>query len=244
MTDLNTMLRQQMQNTLTAQLDAATQAGDIAAARKAAQSLMEFSVATAAATTKPAKKPPTIEELKKAIMAKADWFGVDPRRSAKAVELGKMMDPERFETADAFADALLKELAKDEKPPRNSDSENNADDDSIDENDDDDSEDEDAMDAQRQGRNRPARRNGTTQPELNAGGRSNGGTNLRRAFDTGDIKHLPRAAADEIRKSADKFARNGDEKQRKIFIENAVKARARSDLIATGKFNARDNKFK
>ena len=67
---------------------------------------------------------------------------------------------------------------------------------------------------------------------------------MRRAFETGDIKLLPRTAADEIRKSADKHVRNGTKEQREAFIKTAVTARARSELINSGKFNARDNKFK
>src|SRR5215471_2145925 len=251
MTDLNTILRQQMQNNLTAALDQATQAGDIQAARKAAQQLAEFSVASAAAAPKPPKKPMTVEEIKKALTDKVEWFGIDPRRSAQIVELGKMMDPERFETPEAFAAALIKEYEKDAKrhsgPKDPEDDENDSDSDNENEESDEDNEnDEDegeTMQTQRREAQRPARRNGSAQTELNAGSRSTG-NNLRRAFETGDIKHLPRAAASDIRNSADKMARNATKEQRALFIQNAVKARARSDLIATGKYNARDNVFK
>jgi len=247
MTDLNTMLRQQMVANLTATLDQATQAGDIQASRKAAQQLAEFSVAAAAAAPKPPKKPPTVDEIKIAIAKKADWFGIDPRRSAQIVELGKMMDPDRFENADAFADALLKEYEKDLRHGGPRDPEDEDDSGNEEESDDETGEDDDndegrTMRTQRR-EARPARRNGSVQPELNAGSRSTG-NNMRRAFETGDIKNLPRTAADSIRKAADRMANKATKEQRAAFIQNAVKAHARSELIATGKYDARDNKFK
>lgn len=235
MTDLATMLRQQLQNNLQASLDSAVQAGDINAARKASKDILDLNLAEARASTA-VKAAPTKDEIKKAVTAKAPWFGVDPKKSAKALELAKMMDPERFETADAFADALLKSVAEDEAGTGKAADEDDEDEDSED--------DEDAEAARREAR-RKNRQNKTPGTELAEGGRGAGGSsNLRRAMETGDIKSLPKDAADEIKKSASKFASRGNEEQRKAFIVNAVKARARSELIAAGKYDARTNKFK
>jgi hypothetical protein len=99
------LLRQQVQQNLTNMLDSATQAGDIAAVRKAAQQIAEL----AASTAKPANKPAfNNDDIRKAIKSKAEWFGTDPRRSAKVVEFGKNMEPESFKSADDFADAVIK----------------------------------------------------------------------------------------------------------------------------------------
>lgn len=245
MTDLATMLKQQMQNTLTAQLDSAVQAGDIAAARKAAQAVSELAVASVPRTS--GKSVPTTDAIKAALMAKADWFGVDPRKSAKAVELGKMMDPSRFETAEAFADSLLKEIEKDEKAAGKDDDNEDGEDDENQDGEDGESEDaeaEAAAEKRREARRNDKRRDGTAGRELNVGGRSAPGNSLRQAFETGDIKHLPRSVADEIKKTADKFARNATKEQKAAFIKNAVTARARADLISSGKYDAKSGKFK
>ena len=54
----------------------------------------------------------------------------------------------------------------------------------------------------------------------------------------------PKAAADEIKRSADKFTRNNTKEQRAAYIKAAVTARARADLIASGKFDAKTGKSK
>jgi hypothetical protein len=251
MTDLGTMLKQQMQNNIAQSLDSAVQAGDIQAARKAATSLIELEKATAAAA--PAvKKPPTLDEVKKAVATKLPWFGIDPRKTEKLMALGRMMDPTRFDTPEAFADQLVKAYNDEDKKPARGAAAASDEDDENDENaeDDEDAENdenaEDDEDAEPKRGVRRERKNGTQQPELN-NSRGGGATNLRTAFQTGDIKHLPRTAADEVRKSADKYARGGNERDNKlraVFIKNAVMARARADLIAAGKFDPRTNTLK
>jgi hypothetical protein len=231
MTDLATMLRNQMQQNLQNSLDTAVQAGDITAARNATKQILDLSLAEARSSTA-AKKVPTKDEIKAAISAKAAWFGIDPRKTAQAVELGKMMDPERFDSAEAFAAALLKSLDTEAAAAAAS---------AAGEGEEDDGEGEDEGETERQPKKR---KNATERPELGAGGAPAVTSNLRRAFESGDIKALPRAAQEAIKKSADKLARNADEKGRKAFITNAVKAHARGELIASGKFDARTNTFK
>lgn len=100
--DLNTMIREQAVTGLQAQLDAAVTAGDTEAARKVNKQLTDLALATAA--------PPAVD-VQAAIRAELDkqtWFGTDPKRSAKAIEFGKTMDPKKFETPKAFADAIIK----------------------------------------------------------------------------------------------------------------------------------------
>jgi hypothetical protein len=236
MTDLATMLRNQMQQTLQNSLDTAVQAGDINAARNATKQILDLNLAEARSGSA-AKKVPSKDEIKAAVAAKADWFGVDPRKTAKAVELGKMMDPERFDSAEAFATALLKSLDDEATAAAAAGK--------SDDEDGDDDEDDGKDGAEDEGERQPRKRkNATERPELGAGGAPAVTSNLRRAFESGDIKALPRAAQDSIKKSADKLARNADEKGRKTFIANAVKAHARAELIASGKFDARSNKFK
>lgn len=102
MTDLNTMIREQAATGLQAQLDAAVTAGDTEAARKVSKQMTDLALATA---------PPAQVDVQAAIRAELDkqtWYGVDPKKSAKAIEFGKTMDPKKFETPKAFADAIIK----------------------------------------------------------------------------------------------------------------------------------------
>lgn len=102
MSDLNTMMREQARNGLQTQLDAAVTNGDAEAARKITGDLEKLAVATAP------KAPPYGDVEIKAELGKLDWFGVDPKKSGRAVALGHNMDPKKFPTAAAFAEALVK----------------------------------------------------------------------------------------------------------------------------------------
>lgn len=231
MSDLATLLKQQMEGTIARSLDAAVASGDTQAARAAAKQFADLQVASVPKTS-PAKKPPTSDEVKAALSAKLDWFGIDPRKSAKIAEIGRNMLPERFDTAEAFADALIKTYNDEEKAANKTTEEEEE------------PAEEEAVEEEEPAERKPARRNGTQQPELNAGARQTVGSNLRRAYETGDIKFLPRAAADDVKRSASKFAANSTDKQKEAFIRNAVKTRARGDLIATGKFDPKTSTFK
>lgn len=56
----------------------------------------------------------------KAIIAeverRAPWYGVDPIKSRDLIELGRYMDPKKFESAEAYVTALLGALEQLYKP--------------------------------------------------------------------------------------------------------------------------------
>src|SRR5690242_13009964 len=114
MTDMATLMRNQLNATLTNQLNAAVQAGDIASAHAATKAIAELAVSTV--PQQPTGPKFNNDDIKKAMQTKATWFGTDPRRSAKAVEFAKNMEPTAFASADAFADALLKAVDDEFKP--------------------------------------------------------------------------------------------------------------------------------
>jgi hypothetical protein len=200
MADIETMLRQQMQQTLTNQLDTATQAGDIAAVRKTAQQIAEL----AAATAQPAKKPAfTNDDIKKSIKAKAEWFGTDPRRSAKVVEFGKNMEPESFATADAFADAVIKAVDEEFKTVKAEET----DDDDLD------------NDEPKEEEEKPAARKKTDAPSGDTG------RSIVRAKTSGPwakLSDAPKEVADQIRTFADKSTRNATKEAKEKFITTAL----------------------
>ena len=115
MNDLATMLKQQMENNIAGRLG--RRSGDRGRSDRAQGITKEYAdLQVAAVPRAPVKTPPTKEQIMSAITAKAPWFGVDPKKSALVAELGKTMLPDRFETADAFADALLKAVEEHGKP--------------------------------------------------------------------------------------------------------------------------------
>lgn len=110
MTDLNVMMREHARSGLQTQLDAAVTNGDTAEARKITDQIAALAVQTAP------KAPPYGDVEIRAQLEKAPWFGIDPKKSAKAVEFGKTMDPKKFATAEAFAAALIKSVDDEFKP--------------------------------------------------------------------------------------------------------------------------------
>lgn len=110
MTDLNMMMRQQALSGLNAQLDNAVTNGDAEAARKITADIVKLEVSAAP------KAPPYGDVEIKAELDKQPWFGTDPKRSSKAVEFGKTMDPKKFATAAAFAEAIVKAVDEEFKP--------------------------------------------------------------------------------------------------------------------------------
>lgn len=108
--DLNVMLREQAKSGLQAQLDAAVTNGDTEAARKAADALAKLEVSTAP------KAPPFGDAEIRSELNKLEWFGVDPKKTAKVLEFGKTMDPKKFPSAEAFAAAAVKAVEEEFKP--------------------------------------------------------------------------------------------------------------------------------
>lgn len=110
MADLNTVLRDQARASLNTLLDAAVTDGNTEAARKITQDLENLAVSTAP------KAPPYGDVEIRAELNKLDWFGVDPKKSGRAIALGRDMDPKKFASAELFTAALLKAVDLEFKP--------------------------------------------------------------------------------------------------------------------------------
>lgn len=110
MTDLNTMLREHAKTGLQSRLDTAVTNGDTAEATKIAKEMQDLALATAP------KAPPYGDVEIKAELGKLDWFGVDPKKSGRALALGRDMDPRKFPDAAAFTAALVKAVEDELKP--------------------------------------------------------------------------------------------------------------------------------
>jgi hypothetical protein len=108
--DLNTMLREQAVTGLQTRLDAAVTNGDTEAARKITKEMTDLAIATA-------PKGNTYGDAEiKTELNKLDWFGVDPKKSGRALALGRDMDPKKFPDAMAFTAALVKAVEEENKP--------------------------------------------------------------------------------------------------------------------------------
>jgi hypothetical protein len=104
--DVETLMHNQRQAMLAHALDSAVQVGDINAARNATRQLSELAIVQAKKITPQFSNA----DIRASLKVKAPWFGVDPRRSAKAVEFGKNMEPQSFKSADEFADELIRSV--------------------------------------------------------------------------------------------------------------------------------------
>jgi hypothetical protein len=203
--DLNMMMREQARNGLQAQLDAAVTNGDAEAARKIAKDLEDLAVSTA-----PKAAPYGNDDIK-AELNKLDWFGVDPAKSARVIELGKHMDPKKFATAALFAAALVKAVENDGKAaPATGTGEG------------DDEEDEDEDEEKPEGKEPPKPRKTDAPGEGDATQRT-----IRRAT-SGPWTKLADAPADvqkEVKRSADKFvSAKATKEQRESFIAKALES--------------------
>lgn len=111
MPDLNVMLLEHAKSGLQAELDTAVTNGDTEAARKVAEKISALNSALA-------PKPPTgygDAEIR-AELNKLPWFGTDPKKSGRAIALGRDMDPKKFGTAAEFTAALVKAVDEEFKP--------------------------------------------------------------------------------------------------------------------------------
>ncbi len=216
MADLNVMLLEHARTGLQAKLSEAVTNGDTDAAQKAADELAKLSAATAP------KAPPYGDvEIKAALETKAEWFGTDPRKSGAAIRLGKDMNPKKFATAEAFADALIKAVDEEFKPAAkepDDDADPDADNDADPDADDD---------------KKPASKKRASDGP--ADGDAGPGNRQRRA--TGPWVKMSDAPADvqkEINRTADKFAPKTKE-GRQSFVDRALKAHYDKAQLAKGK---------
>lgn len=210
MSDMETMLRNQVQTNLTNALDSAVQAGDIQAARKATQQLQEFALTL---NKTPAATSFTNADIRTAIKAKASWFGVDPRRSAKVVEFGKNMEPQSFKSAEEFADAIIKAVDDEFKTEKEEEEEIEKE-----------KEDEGA------GEKKVARKK-TDAPSGDVGRavpRSSSGLWTK-------LSDAPRDVAEHVRNSAEKYTRNATKEQREKYIATALATAYAADQRAKGR---------
>jgi hypothetical protein len=201
--DLEQMLRSQLQNNIVHRLDSATQAGDIQAARKAAMELSEFN-----SKHRPPDAPSfTNADIRTAIKAKAPWFGVDPRRSAKVVEFGKNMEPHSFKSAEEFADKIIEaveeEYAEKDEPE-------------------DEPEEKEEKKVERKKTDAPSNSGARAVPRHSSGPWTK-------------LGDAPKEIADTIKASADKFTRNATKEQREKYIVTALGTAYAADQRAKGK---------
>lgn len=201
--DLNQMMREQARAGLQTRLDKAVTDGDTAEATKISNEIAALAVATA-------PKPSTSygDAEVRAELDKQPWFGVDPKKSGRVLELGKHMDPKKFANAAAFAEALVKAVDEEFKPAAAA-----GNDDGGDDNDADDEGGEDEKPAPK-----PKRTDGPREGE--------GGPSGTRRAASGPWTKLSDAPADiqkEIKRQADKFVSStAPKEQREKFINNAL----------------------
>lgn len=200
--DLNMMMRETARNSLQTALDAAVTNGDTEAARKVAADIAALEVSTA-----PKPQAYTPDDIK-AEMKKLDWFGVDPKKSAKAMELGKHMDLSKFPSATAFAAAVAKAV-EEEFNPKPAAGAGEGEDEEEEEDDD-------------KGKGEPKTK------KTDGPGEGDNTQRTTKRTSSGPWTKLADAPADvqkEIRRSADKFVpAKADAKQRESFIAKALES--------------------
>ena len=219
MSDFNTMLREQARNGLQAQLDTAVTNGDAAAARKVTADLEKLAVSTAP------KAPPFSDTEIRAELDKLPWFGTDPKKSAKAVEFGKTLDPKKFATAALFAAALVKAVDDEFKPPVVETEEEGAE-----------GEEEGAEgeeEAAEEGNTKPPKKRATDGPN---DGDTTGNRTRRPSGPWAKITDAPADVQKEIKRQADKFVASTAPKElREKFITKALESHYATYLRTKGK---------
>ena len=225
MTDLANMMRDQARAGLQIQLDAAVTEGNTESARKIAADLAKLEVSTAP------KAPPYGDTEIRSHLDKQAWFGTDPKRSAKAIEFGKTMDPKKFATAEAFAAAIVKAVDDEFKPAGASKKEE----DSTET--DEQREEREAAEseaAEAAGKEKPAVRRRTDAPgDADAAGRA-----ARRATSGpwAKLTDAPKEVQAEIKRAADKFVpANAPKERRETFIAKALESQYAMHQRKTGK---------
>jgi hypothetical protein len=216
MPDLNVMLLEHAKSGLQAELDAAVTNGDTEAARKVADKISALNTAAA-------PKPSTAygDAEIRAELNRQPWFGVDPKKSGRTIELGKNMDPKKFGTAAEFAAALVKLVDEEFKPATTKEPPENETDEEREAR-----EAEEAAAAAKE--KKPRASDGPADGDT-------GGTRQRRT--SGPWAKMSDAPADvqkEINRTADKFApktREGREK----FVAKALEAHYAKAQLAKGK---------
>lgn len=216
MSDLNMMLRQHAISGLQTQLDAAVTNGDTEGARKIAADMAKLEASTAPA--KPAYADPEI----RAELNKLDWFGTDPKKSAKAMEFGKTLDPAKFATAALFAEAIVKAVEAEFPKPAAAGA--------ADEPEEDEEEDEPEEPAAK-----PEKKPRKTDGPGEGDGGVRGGASAKRGPWT-KLSDAPPAVQAEVKRQADKLLSSAATKEAKEkFITNALGVHYQTHLRSKGK---------
>jgi len=216
MPDLNVMLLEHAKSGLQAELDTAVTNGDTEGARKIAD---RISALNSAAAPKPSTAFGDAEI--RAELNKLPWFGVDPKKSGRTIELGKTMDPKKFGTAAEFTAALVKVVDEEFKPAAKEGEGENEEGDGGEEG-------EGEGEGTAPKPKKPRASDGPADGDA-------GGTRTRRA--TGPWVKISDAPADvqkEINRTADKFAPKTKE-GRETFVAKALAAHYSKAQIAKGK---------
>lgn len=217
--DLNMMMREQAKAGLERELNDAVTNGDTEAAKKVTEKISALAVASA-----PAAQPYGQTEIR-AELEKADWFGVDPEKSAVAMEFGKTMNLKKFATAADFAKALIAAVDKKFAPAAPAGKDGDEDGNDADG-------DEDGADTKNAGGEKKPRK---------TDGPGEGDATQRAAATrrTGPWTKLADAPADvqkEINRSADKFvASSAPKEQREKFIVKALESHYAAHQRTKGK---------
>jgi hypothetical protein len=219
--DLNMMMREQARAGLQAQLDRAVTDGDTAAATKIADDIAKLALSTA-----PKALAYGADDIK-AEMDKLPWFGVDAKKSARAMELGKHMDPKKFASAELFAAALVKAVEDDMKPASTA---------AADDGDDEEAEEDEETEDDEEDEKKPAPRRKRTDGPRDGDNPGGSGT---RAASRGPWTKMSDAPADvqkEIKRSEGKFlSSNASKEQRETFVKKALESHYQTHQRNKGK---------
>jgi len=205
--DLNTMVREQALNGLRAALDKAVLEGDQEGARKAATQLAQLEISTA-----PKPLPYGDAEIR-AELNKQEWFGTDPKRSAKAIQFGKDLDPNKFATAADFTAAIVKAVENEFKPPKPANTEDE-DDEEAENEDGAENEDEDDEETKSKSKSKRRRTDGPKEGDI-----SNTRGASRRAGPWTKLSDAPPDIRAEIKRSADKLLSSKATKEQRTTFE-------------------------
>ncbi len=218
MPDLNVVLLEHAKSGLQTELDTAVTNGDTEGARKIAD---KISALNSAAAPKPSTAYGDTEI--RAELNKLPWFGVDPKKSGRTIELGKTMDPKKFGTAAEFTTALVKAVDEEFKPAVKEPPESETDE----EREAREAEEAEVADAAKE-KKKPRASDGPADGDAS-------GTRTRRA--SGPWTKMSDAPADvqkEINRTADKFAPKTKEGREK-FVAKALEAHYAKAQLAKGK---------
>ena len=213
MTDLNFMMREQARAGLQTQLEKAVTDGDAEAARKITQDIVKLEVSTAP------KAPPFGDvEIKAALETKATWFGTDPKKTAKAHEFGKALTLSKFASAEAFAEALIKAVDDEFKPPTQEKTE-------------DDPEDDDPGEDDEKPPAKPKKTDGPKDSDT-----TSAGTSRAKSGPWTKLSDAPREVQADVKRQADKFvSAKATKEQRENFISKALESHYAAHQRAKGK---------